>query len=356
MKQRVKLLFALPLLILFLFITSTQAQVTLRIGDPAPAIKHSKWFKGTPVVNFEKGKIYVIEFWAIGCPPCMPAIPHLTELTRKYKDQLIIIGMNGVEENKTVEEFVNKMSDKMDYNVATDTENKFMINNWMTAAGQEGVPNAFIIGRDTKIAWIGHPMNLDEPLGQMIEGKYDLKAFAEKFGPRQEKEGRLLYIKNKFDELGKFIFAADETDDYAKVITESETLLVKEPLLQEKIYFYYFRSLLRVNPQKALTIAQNIDVAKLVEPRNNIIYRFTEEGLNKKVYDFAIGILQPICEKNPNDFNSMMNLALAYEYSGNKQKSVGVYEKMIAFGKANKLPASTLKSFEDKVSELKSKK
>jgi hypothetical protein len=37
---------------------------TLHIGDPAPAIKNVKWFKGTPVTQLQKGKVYVIEFWA----------------------------------------------------------------------------------------------------------------------------------------------------------------------------------------------------------------------------------------------------------------------------------------------------
>jgi hypothetical protein len=51
-----------------MFASSVFAQTTpapeLRIGDPAPAINGVKWVKGTPVKEFEKGRIYVVDFWA----------------------------------------------------------------------------------------------------------------------------------------------------------------------------------------------------------------------------------------------------------------------------------------------------
>lgn len=39
----------------------------LKPGDPAPALKIDKWVKGQPVEAFEKGKVYVVEFWATWC-------------------------------------------------------------------------------------------------------------------------------------------------------------------------------------------------------------------------------------------------------------------------------------------------
>ncbi len=37
---------------------------TLHIGDPAPPIKVQTWLRGEPITQFEKGKVYVVEFWA----------------------------------------------------------------------------------------------------------------------------------------------------------------------------------------------------------------------------------------------------------------------------------------------------
>src|SRR5438045_289765 len=42
----------------------------LKVGDPAPALYLSKFIKGEPVTELEKGKIYVIECWATWCGPC----------------------------------------------------------------------------------------------------------------------------------------------------------------------------------------------------------------------------------------------------------------------------------------------
>ncbi len=70
---------------------------SLSIGDPAPSIKVRKWIKGTPVTAFEKGRVYVVEFWATWCGPCIRGMPHLSELARKYKDKVTITGISILE-------------------------------------------------------------------------------------------------------------------------------------------------------------------------------------------------------------------------------------------------------------------
>src|SRR5690349_6502360 len=41
--------------------------VTLRVGDPAPPLRVSKWLTHAEVARFEPGKAYVVEFWATSC-------------------------------------------------------------------------------------------------------------------------------------------------------------------------------------------------------------------------------------------------------------------------------------------------
>src|SRR5687768_10072414 len=36
----------------------------LKVGDKAPPLSIEKWVKGEPITGFEKGRIYVVEFWA----------------------------------------------------------------------------------------------------------------------------------------------------------------------------------------------------------------------------------------------------------------------------------------------------
>ena len=144
------------------------AQPTLKVGDPAPKLQTGKWVQGEPVKGFQKGKAYLVEFWATWCPPCRTSIPHLNEVHNKFKDKgLIVIGQDCWERDESlVAPFVKKMGDKMTYRVALDDKagNKKgqMAVTWMEAADRDGIPSAFLVDAKGKIAWIGHPMQLKE--------------------------------------------------------------------------------------------------------------------------------------------------------------------------------------------------
>jgi len=152
----------------------------LKVGDPAPKLEVKEFVKGDPVASLEKGKVYVIEFWATWCGPCRTSIPHLTELQKQHKD-VVFIGVSVWENNpKAVKPFVAEMGDKMAYRVAVDSvpaggKGKMDLT-WMKAANRKGIPSAFIVNKDGQIAWIGHPMGMDKPLDEIVAGKYDLEA------------------------------------------------------------------------------------------------------------------------------------------------------------------------------------
>ena len=68
--------------------------ITLKPGDPAPALKVSKWLQGEEIRKFEPGKVYVVEFWATWCGPCLGVMPQLTALQAEYKDKgLTVVGV-----------------------------------------------------------------------------------------------------------------------------------------------------------------------------------------------------------------------------------------------------------------------
>src|SRR5688572_10419586 len=99
--------------------SSTQGP-TFKIGDPAPAIEPKAWIQGSPVTKYEPGRVYVVEFWATWCPPCVASIPHLSELQKKYADKLTIVGVNvdslGEKmELDAVRAFVKQKGEKMTY-------------------------------------------------------------------------------------------------------------------------------------------------------------------------------------------------------------------------------------------------
>ena len=171
------------------FLTEASA-ATLKVGDPAPKLVTGKYIQGEEVKEFAKDKTYLVEFWATWCGPCRVSIPHLNEIHKKYKDKgLVVIGVDCWENDESlVAPFVKNMGEKMTYRVVLDdkTSDKkgAMAKTWMAAAGQDGIPTAFLIDNKGVIVSIGHPMELeDSTIDEVLAGKFDLakaKAAAEK--------------------------------------------------------------------------------------------------------------------------------------------------------------------------------
>ena len=149
-------------------------QEKLKIGDKAPPVKATKWLQGKEVKSFDEGKVYVMEFWATWCGPCIVMMPHMAELQTQYKDKVTFIGFTSKDPNNSLEKvqaFVEKRGPKLGYTFAyaddRDTDDA-----WMKAAGQAGIPCCFVVDKAGKIAYIGHPMYLDVVLPKVVEGKW----------------------------------------------------------------------------------------------------------------------------------------------------------------------------------------
>ncbi len=145
----------------------------LKVGSSAPDLTVEMVHGEAPNFSDPKATI-VVEFWATWCGPCMRSIPHLNELASKYKAKgLTIIGISD-EPMTTVRPFVDRKGTAMAYPVAIDNKEKSTSEKWMKAAGQEGIPCAFIV-REGKIVWIGNPLDtkFDEVLIGCVSGRYN---------------------------------------------------------------------------------------------------------------------------------------------------------------------------------------
>jgi thiol-disulfide isomerase/thioredoxin len=73
---------------------STRAQL---IGKKAAPLDVEAWVNGSPLTDEElKGKVVLLDFWAIWCGPCIATFPHLREWNDKYADKgLVMIGLTG---------------------------------------------------------------------------------------------------------------------------------------------------------------------------------------------------------------------------------------------------------------------
>ncbi|MCH2139753.1 MAG: redoxin family protein [Phycisphaerales bacterium] len=162
---------------------SSESVKDLTIGDKAPSVKVAKYYKGKPLNGFESGKAYVMEFWATWCGPCIAQIPHLSKMQKTYKDrgvQFVSTAIWQREETQADKEaavgaFVEKRNKEMQYTVAIDDDG-WMAKHWMEPAGQNGIPSAFLVGKEGHIEWIGHPASLDGVLEAYMAGTWDRAA------------------------------------------------------------------------------------------------------------------------------------------------------------------------------------
>ncbi len=142
-----------------LFASGTFETFAAQIGDAAAPLQITEWIKGDAVnlADVKGQKIVVVEFWATWCGPCKASIPHLTELAHKFADRgVVFVGVSD-EDAAKVRPFVDNMGAKMDYTVAVDN-NRQTSDGYLKAYGQNGIPCAFIVDREGRVAWVGHPM------------------------------------------------------------------------------------------------------------------------------------------------------------------------------------------------------
>lgn len=191
-----------------------QAADLLTVGSDAPQLDVEHWVqdgngKFEPVTEFTRGKVYVVEFWATWCGPCVQSMPHLAGLQKRYAKQGVQVVSVSDEDLDTVETFLDREirgggagkdspSPKTyreltsAYCLTTDPDQS-TYHDYMEAAAKGGIPTAFIVGKDSKIEWIGHPMEMDGPLEAVVNDTWDRPAYIEQL-KRQEEVDKLLAL------------------------------------------------------------------------------------------------------------------------------------------------------------------
>lgn len=165
----------------------------LMVGDVAPELSVGEWIKGEPITGYEHGKIYIIDFWATWCGPCIAGFPHLSELQEHYEDEgVIVIGFASAAAPDKIDKarklILGKKNDVTRYRVAFDDEDSSTWARMMKAAGKNGLPTAFIVDRSGRIAFMGNPNGMDATLKAVIAGETDGTREAAKYLVQLEAE------------------------------------------------------------------------------------------------------------------------------------------------------------------------
>jgi hypothetical protein len=112
-----------------------------------------------------------------------------------------------------------------------------MAKNWMIASGAQGIPTAFIVGKDGHIAWIGHPMQMEATLEKVVAGKYDLAAY-------QKEKAEQEALEAAQQELGQQLNELMQKEDTKGALAAIDAAIVKTPKLEETFGTYKFKFML----------------------------------------------------------------------------------------------------------------
>ena len=169
------------LLLVFIAVRSKAQIAFLDTGEKVNLYPKVKWIKGQPFSGFDPSKIYIIDLWATWCKPCLAAMPHLNDLSKKFKDRIFFLAQDVMENDQAkVSEFVAKQGDKMDMNVAFGgPKGDEFDKKWIQASGTQSIPRTFVIQNNT-LVWITTPDKLNETVLQLLIDKKFSTATGEK--------------------------------------------------------------------------------------------------------------------------------------------------------------------------------
>jgi len=311
-----------------------EAPAPLKLGDAAPAFKVDEWVKGEKFESLESGKVHVLEFWATWCGPCITAIPHVTELQKKYPDVRFVgvasseSGTDEAAKLAKVKEFVDGKGDTMAYRVVYVGDRSKMSRPWMEAAGQSGIPCTFIVDASGRVAWIGHPMSMDKPLEQIVAGKYDVAKAAAEF-----EQGRAAKMAQRA--ISMAIRTAQQSGDWSPVVDALKAGLEKTPSDAMRMSAVQILAGPAKRPADAWGIAEEIlrNQGDDAMAMNQLAWLIVDPqgGVAEPNLDIAMRAAKRACELTKNEDGSMIDtLARVHFAKGDVARAIELQKQALA--------------------------
>lgn len=330
----------------FIAATTGLAQQAFKIGQPAPEFKAGRWIKGPAVSKIEPGQIYVLEFWATWCGPCRAAMPHLSETARKLAGKVTVIGVDvhehgsGEKVERNVDKFIEQMGKDADYANCRDTSDDHLKKNWYEPTKSPGIPTTIVVDQQSRIAWIGHPKDLDRVLDELLTGKFDYEKSAAEHTSKAGKNEAMMKV---FREYGDAIKAKDWAKAIAVVDNNSE--------YANTMWLLRFNALVQLDPKQAFDQARGA-VEKKERTANAYLQAIAgADGLPRELYQYAFDTMTQ--DAQPTSYNSLAKLSARL---GDYSKAVDYQSKFKEYAMTRKLTPEIMDKIDEDLAAYQAKK
>jgi len=124
---------------------SEDEQFARLIGQPAPDFQGELAINGKPIkLSDLRGKVVLVDFWAVWCDPCIKAFPHLREWRKKYGGEgLEIVGLTEPTPKTHLEQFA--ADHNLEHLLMTMSGPAYSRTN--QAYGVQGIPQVVLVDR-----------------------------------------------------------------------------------------------------------------------------------------------------------------------------------------------------------------
>ena len=174
-----------------------------KLGDPAPSLTVMEWIKGKPV-DFKAGtNIYVLVFCTLSRANEF-AITNLNNLQKMFQNKGVVVVAISDEPAEPLKDFVQLKGAEIEYTVAADNI-RATTASYQRAFKQMMLPRAYVVGKDGKVLWQGHPLRqgLGEVVDEIVSGRYNLEQAQKNILARDQLEQYLVMARQGDPQVGQ---------------------------------------------------------------------------------------------------------------------------------------------------------